>query len=202
MMRMTRRLLGAVALAGCVLLAAGADLHAQRRIQIRPRTGTAAPLVPVGPGQAGSQNRAAALPQDWVEQLQEMTPPEQERFLRNNDRFRSLAPRQQALIRQRLRAWNNLPSKQREAILERQQIWEQMSLEQRRQVRESLLPRWQTLPVSRRQIIMGKLRELRGLDGAQRSEKLNDDAFLGNMNEEDRQMLRELSALGVGEAAG
>jgi hypothetical protein len=142
------------------------------------------------------------LPSDWVEQLQEMRPAEQQRFLKNSLRFRSLPPQQQTVIRRRLRAWNALPAEKREALLERQQIWEQLPPEQRRQVRESLLPRWQILPVPRRQVILSKLRELRDLDGAQRSAKLGDETFLGSMNEEDRRMLRDLSSLGVGQTAG
>jgi hypothetical protein len=60
------------------------------------------------------------------------------------------------------------------------------------------MPRWQNIPPRRREVILGKLRELRGLDGAQRSAKLNDEAFLGNLDPDERQMLRELANLGVG----
>jgi predicted Fe-S protein YdhL (DUF1289 family) len=131
-----------------------------------------------------------------------MRPAEQERFLKNNERFRNLPAQQQAVIRRRLRAWNGLSAEQREALLERQQIWEQLPQEQRRQVRESLLPRWQSMPAARRQAIMVKLRELRGLDGAQRNARLNDENFLSSLSADERQMLRDLSSLGVGQAAG
>ena len=53
-----------------------------------------------------------------------------------------------------------------------------------------------------RRLILGKLRELRGLDDAQRNAKLSDENFLGSMNAEERQMLRDLSSLGVGQTAG
>ena len=55
---------------------------------------------------------------------------------------------------------------------------------------------------SRRQAILAKLRELRGLDGGQRNGKLSDESFLGSLNADERQMLRALSNLGVGEAVG
>lgn len=142
------------------------------------------------------------LPPSWGDQLKLMQPAEQERFLKNSERFRSLSPEQQALIRRRLRVWNNLPLEKREAVLERQQIWETLPLAQRRRVRESILPRWQTLPVLRRQAILRKLRELRALDGAQRNARLNDGGFLTGMNEEDRQMLRDLATLGASSDAG
>jgi hypothetical protein len=142
------------------------------------------------------------LPPGWGDQLKLMQPAEQERFLKNSERFRSLSPEQQTLIRRRLRVWNNLPLEKREAVLERQQIWETLPPAQRRRVRESILPRWQTLPVLRRQAILRKLRELRALDGAQRNARLSDGGFLSGMNDEDRQMLRDLAALGGGSDAG
>jgi Protein of unknown function (DUF3106) len=183
------------------LLASAA--HAQQRIPTpAARRRAMLPVQRVSPAPAGAQSRIADLPQNWVEQLQEMTPAEQQQFLRNNARFRNLPAQRQAVIRRRLREWNSLPLDQREALLERQQIWEQLPPEQRRQVRESLLPRWQSLPLPRRQVIMGKLRVLRGLDGEQRGAKLSDENFLENMNAEERQMLFDLSNLGVGQSAG
>jgi hypothetical protein len=147
------------------------------------------------------QDEAADLPSGWVEQLQEMRPAEQERFLRNSLRFRSLPAEEQALIRRRLRIWNGLSLNQRQALLDRQQIWEQLPQQQRRQVRESLLPRWQSLPAPSRRVILGKLRELRGLNGAQRDARLSDESFLSSMNAEEREMLRDLSSLGAGQTA-
>ena len=185
-----------------LLLAAGVSGQAQRIPAPAPRPRVAFPTAPLTRPPNVLQGRIADLPPQWIEQLQEMGPGEQERFLSNNARFRSLPAQRQAQIRRRLRAWNSLPLDQRQALLERQQIWEQLPPQQRRQVRDTLWPRWQSLPVVRRQIILGKLRELRGLDGALRSAKLSDEFFLGSLNAEERQMLRDLSTLGVGEAIG
>jgi hypothetical protein len=190
---MRKRLLKSVAvgsLATALLLVVGTAVQAQ---QNRPRV-QAAP--------ASGQSRVVDLPPGWIEQLQEMSPADQERFFRNNARFRTLPPQRQALIRRRLRAWNNLSEEQREALLERQQIWEQLPLEQRQQVRESLLPRWQSLPFRSRQVILSKLRELRGLDDEDREAKLSDGSFLENMSIEERQLLRDLSNLVVTDSDG
>lgn len=199
MMKTFGRSVGIGWLAMALLLASGA--HAQQGVpapEVRRRA-----LLPTPPAaRPGAQSRIANLPPDWIDQLEEMRPAEQQRFLRNNARFRNLPPQQQALIRRRLRAWNNLSPEQREAVLERQQIWEQLPREQRRQVRESLLPRWQNLPVPSRQVIMGKLRVLRVLDDAGRDAKLSDENFLGDMSLEERQMLRDLSSLVVGQSDG
>jgi hypothetical protein len=184
-------------LAAALVLASGTEALAQQRNR---NPAAAAPPAALNRLPRALQGEVADLPPNWIEQLQEMTPAQQQRFLNNNLRFRSLPAQQQALIRRRLRAWNSLPLNQRQALLLRQQIWEQLPLEQRRQVRESLLPRWQNLPELSRQVILGKLRELRGLDGAQRNAKLSDESFLGTMNAEERQMLRDLSSLGVEQA--
>jgi hypothetical protein len=202
MMRTLRQIRNIGFLAGALVLASAASMHGQQPVDspVVRRLVAQAPQVDSAP--ADLKSRTADLPDNWVDQLQEMTPAEQQRFLRNNARFRSLSPQQQALIRRRLRAWNSLPLEQREALLDRQQIWEQLPQEQRRQVRESLLPRWQNLPVPSRQRILTKLRELRGLDGAERNAKLSDDNFLEDMNSDERQMLIDLCNLGVGQTAG
>ena len=200
---MLRRYVNVGFLVVALFLAPSLSARAQRIPVPAPRRRVVVPpVLPSDRPPAVLQGRIADLPPEWIEQLQDMRPAEQERFLRNNARFRSLPAQQQAVIRRRLRVWNSLPLEQRQAMLERQQIWEQLPQDQRRQVRESLLPRWQSLPVARRQAIMAKLRELRGLDGPQRNAKLSDETFLGSLNADERQMLRDLSNLGVGETAG
>jgi hypothetical protein len=199
---MSRRSLDVGFFVVVLLLAAGVSTQAQRipapalrpRATVPPAAVTQPPIV--------LQSRTADLPPQWIEQLQEMGPAQQERFLSNNARFRNLPAQRQAQIRRRLRSWNSLPLEQRQALLERQQIWELLSPDQRRQVRDTLLPRWQSLPFARRRVILGKLRELRELDGAQRSARLSDESFLESLNADERQMLRELSTLGVVEAVG
>ena len=73
-----------------------------------------------------------------------------------------------------------------------------MTPEQQRYVREELLPKWQQLPQDRRQVIMGKLRALRGLSDSERAAKLNEPNFLQGLNPDERVMLRELGNLRAG----
>jgi uncharacterized protein DUF3106 len=201
---MVRRSVQAGVLALGLLVACGAEARPrpQQRVVPAPRRRAVMPPGPLNRPNAPLVGRAADLPPNWIEQLQEMRPAEQERFLKNNDRFRGLPAQQQQLIRRRLRVWNNLSADQRQELLERQQIWEQLGPDQRRQVRESLLPKWQNMPLPRRAAIMAKLRELRSLDASQRNAKLSDESFLSTLNPDERQMLRDLSNLGVGQAAG
>jgi len=142
------------------------------------------------------------LPPRWVERLQEMTPAEQEKFLNNNARFRSLPPEQQAQIRQRLQTWNNLSPEQRQTLMQRERVLEQMTPEQRRYVRQTLVPEWQRLLADRRQVVLGKLRDLHDLSDSERAAKLNDESFMNGLAPGERQLLRDLSNLRVGTPPG
>ena len=144
------------------------------------------------------ERRMLAMPPAWVDRLRQMTPQQQERFFNNNEKFRELPPQRQAQIRQQMQQWNRLSPQQRETLLNRQQVWDRLTPQQQGYVRDQLLPQWQATPPARRQAILGKLRQLRGLDENQRTARLNDDAFLNGLNPQDRQMLRDLSNLRVG----
>jgi hypothetical protein len=166
---------------------------AQARSQRNPPVERPAPANPK-PG----ERRMLAMPPAWVDRLRQMTPQQQERFFNNNERFRELPPERQAQIRQQMQRWNNLPPAQRQTLLNRQQVWDRLTPQQQGYVRDTLLPQWQATPPARRQAILGKLRQLSGLDEAQRTARLNNDSFLGGLNPQDRQMLRDLSNLRVG----
>ena len=178
---------------------AGPSAYAQRKL-LRPRVdrppAAQPPAVQAKPKPA--ERNMLGMPAGWVERLQTMTPQQQERFFNNNERFRSLPPERQEQVRRRLQAWNNLTPEQRQAVLARQQVWEEMTPDQQRYVRETLLPAWKDMPPPRRQVVLKKLRDLRGFDDAQRTAKLNDEAFLGGLDPGERTMLRDLSNLRVG----
>ena len=144
----------------------------------------------------------AGLPPRWIQQLREMSPAEQEKFLNNNARFRSLPAERQAQIRQRLQAWNDLSPEQRQTLIQRERVLAQMTPEQRRYVRETLVPQWQNLPPARRQVVLGKLRDLQAFSDSERGAKLNDDSFMNGLAPDERQMLRDLSNLRVGAPPG
>jgi hypothetical protein len=176
----------------------GANAHAQRK-QLRPRADRPPAVQPKPKPQ---ERNMLGMPAGWVERLQTMTPKQQERFFSNNARFRSLPPERQEQVRRRLQVWNNLTPEQRQALVNRQQVWAEMTPDQQRYVRETLLPAWQNMPPVRRQVVLKKLRDLRGLDDAQRTAKLNDETFLGGLDPGERNMLRDLSNLRVGSPEG
>jgi hypothetical protein len=139
------------------------------------------------------------LPPKWADQLRTMTPEQQQRFLNNNQRFLDLPPARQAQVRNQLRQWNSLGPEQQQAILDRERVWQSMSPQQQSYVRNTLLPQWQSMPPARRQVMLKKLHDLRGLDDTQRAAKLNDESFNSGLDPNERQMLRDLSGLRVTE---
>lgn len=152
-------------------------------------------------GGAESKGEAAArnlmgLPPKWVEHLQELSPEEQERFLRNNARFQGLPPQRQQLIRQMLERWNRLSPEERNALRDRERVLEQMTPEQREHIQNDLLPKWQHLAPERRQLLLGRLRTLRGLNESERETRLNDPQFMQGLTPDEQGMLRDLNALG------
>jgi hypothetical protein len=156
---------------------------------------------PVNPAE---NPRAAGLPPAWLERLQDMPPGDQERFLNNNARFRNMTPEQQARIRQNLQQWNQLSPPQRQEMRNRQKVWASLTPQEREYVRDTILPRWQNMLPERKAVVSQRLRQLQGLDDAQRQAKLNDPAFVEGLNPDEQEMLRSLSRLrvGAGDAPG
>jgi Protein of unknown function (DUF3106) len=155
-----------------------------------------------GKNQPQSQARAegeargmAGLPPKWVEHLQELPPEEQERFLKNQNDFKSLPPERQAQVRDNLRHWNSLTPAERNNLRTEEHNWEQMSPDQREHIRSEILPRWQQLPPERRQLVMGRLRALRDMSETDREAKLNDEQFLSGLNPDERDLLRKMDTL-------
>src|SRR6202050_722749 len=103
-----------------------------------PGQGTNAPAN----GRAGSNGQAATrLPSPWAQRLGQMSPQEQERFLQNNERFRSLPPDRQQQIRQNVQRYNSLSPTERGAMKDRAEAWQRMSAEQPQYLQRSLLPK-------------------------------------------------------------
>jgi hypothetical protein len=149
---------------------------------------------PQGRGK-GDGRGMAGLPPKWVEHLQEMSPEEQEKFMRNNAEFRRLAPERQAQIRNRLQHWNNLTPEQRAEIRTREFNFEHMSPQQREEIRNNLLPRWRELPMDRRLAVREHLRSLQGLSAADRDARLNDAEFMRGLSPNEQGILRDLNRI-------
>ena len=149
-----------------------------------------------GAVKAGQPNLRAlvGLPPRWVQNLREMPPQEQERFLQNNRVFQNLAPERQAQIRKNLENWNRLSPEERDEIRERAQVLGRMTPEQKQYLRNTLLPRWQEMPQERRQAINRHLRILQTMGPAAQQAALADPKFVQDLNPDEQSMLRDLNS--------
>ncbi len=146
---------------------------------------------------AGKPNMRSmeGLPSKWVEKLQDMPPAEQQRFLQNNQRFRNLPPQRQQQIRRNLRRWDNLSPEQKQAARSAEEALERMSPQQRAYVRNTLLPKWQALPMARRQAIRRHLAILNKMSPSTQQAALNDPRFMQGLSPDEQDMLRSLNSL-------
>ena len=124
--------------------------------------------------------QAPATPPPNVERLRNMSPQDKQRLAQNEQRLRNLPPQQQQELRNRAR------------------VWEQMTPGQRDHIRNDVLPKWKQLPSDRQRAIQNRLGVLQNMPESARNRHLNDPNFTRGMNDEDRQMLRDLSHEHVG----
>jgi len=126
--------------------------------------------------------RQQAPPPNVQERLRNMSPQDRQRLAQNEQRLRSLSPAQQQELRDRAR------------------VWQKMTPEQREHIRNDVLPKWKQLPSNRQRAIQQRLGVLQNMPESARNRHLNDPNFTRGMNEEDKQMLRDLSHQHVGGA--
>jgi Protein of unknown function (DUF3106) len=162
----------------------GAHWHARMAAQHRAN-GAAKPRLRAMEG----------LPPKWLQKLQDMPPAEQERFLENNERFQSLPPLRQQQIRRNLRRWDNLTPEQKQAARSAEEALERMTPEQRAYVRNTLLPKWQALPMARRLAIRRHLAMLSRMNPSTQQDALKDPKFLEGLSPDEQEMLRTLNSL-------
>jgi hypothetical protein len=183
---------------------AGAQMRTRPRLWYADQKERATPRNDFHPQPKGNNGGAvqgqpnvramAGLPPRWIENLREMPPEEQDRFLRNNRLFQNMAPERQAQIRKNLENWNKLSPEQRNQIRERAEIIEKMTPQQRQYVRNTLLPKWQAMPPERRQVINGRLRILQTMGPGAQQAALADPKFMQGLSPDEQSMLRDLNS--------
>jgi Protein of unknown function (DUF3106) len=139
----------------------------------------------------------AGLPPKWVENLRDMPPGEQERFMRNNEKFQSLPPERQAQIRQNLQKWNNLSPEQQNRIRATERMLENLTPEQREHFRNDIVPTLAAMPPGRRARVIGHWRRLQGMTAEEQQAALNDPRFMQGLSPEEQATVRDLNSLGA-----
>lgn len=148
-------------------------------------------------GEKGKPNvrTMEGLPPKWGEQLRDMSPEEQQQFMQNNEQFQHLPPERQDQIRRNLQRWNSLSPEQKQKARQAEAALERMTPEQRQYVRNTLLPKWQAMPLERRKAINRHLAMLRNMSPATQQTALNDPQFMQGLSPDEQSMVRELNSL-------
>jgi len=155
------------------------------------------PNNPNGGGVNAAQNgrQMANLPPAWGPKLRDMSPQQQDHFMQNNQRFKSLPPEKQQQVRQNLQKWNNLSPTERMAMKDRQRAWEAMSPEQKQYVQRTLLPKSQQMSPERKQVVNDRLHTLQGMSAGDRQKALNDTQFMRGLSPDEQSVLRGLDSV-------
>jgi len=215
---------------GVLLLSIGFSLQAEAKGAARKKPLQSNRTSPMPPGNGGNQSKPPAnggknksgnsanagaeqkgnpaangrgglgLPPKFVERLQEMSPEEQERFMRNNIKFQNMPPERQAQIRRTLQRWNSLAPETRTMLRQREAAMEQMSPQEQRYVQQELKPAWRDMAPVQRRFMLQHLHQLYGMSTPEAEAKLSDPAFTQGMNPEQQKMLPYLYRLRIGAA--
>ena len=136
----------------------------------------------------------------WLRRYQALPPAEQEKALNNDPDFQKLSSDKQDKLRKRLREFNSYPPEKRQRILKRMEVFEHLSPEQQQRARD-LYGRLRTLPDDRRKIVRRTAHNLRQFDAAERERLLESDEYRNSFNDNERSLIKELSALDLDTAA-
>lgn len=139
----------------------------------------------------------AGLPPKWVDNLRDMPPDEQERFMQNNEKFQNLPPQRQAQVRQNLQKWNNLSPEQQNRIRATERMLENATPEQREHFRNDIVPKLAQMAPERRQRVIGHWRRLQGMTPEEQQAALNDPRFMKGLSPDEQATVRDLNSLGA-----
>lgn len=136
---------------------------------------------------------------DWLRNHQGQPPEQQERELKADPNFRSLAPERQQELVQKLRDFNSKPPEQRQRILQRMETFEHLPPAEQQRIR-GIYGQMRTLPPDRRREVHRAAHELHDLPPDQRERVLNSPQFRSRFSDQERDLVRGLSSLNLGPA--
>lgn len=183
-------------------LAGGWQQH-RNNAPLPPRAG--APATNPNPGgAAGSKNNFGNYQWrlngpgphrgDWLRKYGTLPAPQQEQQLRQDPNFRSLPPDQQQKLIDRLHTFDSLTPDSKAKILNRMEFYEHLSPSQQ-QAAQGLFQRYKALPEDRRGKVSQAYHQLRDLPADQRAQLLNSDEYRNSFSDEERDLLRGMTAL-------
>jgi hypothetical protein len=133
---------------------------------------------------------------DWLRKYMALPPSQQEQQLQNDPAFRSLPPERQDKLIERLRKFNSQPAEKKAQILNRMETFEHMTPQEQQQAR-NLYSRYRNLSDDQKSKVSQAYRQLRGMPPPAREQALNSDEYRNNFSDDERDLLRGMTALNV-----
>lgn len=149
-----------------------------------------------GQGNGGRMHGPGPHMGDWLRKHQDLSPEQQQKALEQDPDFQRLSRDRQDRLRQRLQSFNSLPPERKQRILQRMETWEHLTPEQQLRAR-NLFANFRALPPERRRALVDAFRELRDLSSEDQQKALGSDRFRNNFSDEERDLLRGMSEVGV-----
>jgi len=134
---------------------------------------------------------------DWLRNHQDLSPADRLRALEQDPGFRNLPTQVQDRMRHRLQDFNDRTPEQQQQILQRMATFEHLTPEQQQKVR-SMFHAFHGLPAERRQAVNQAFRQLQEMPPEQRQRALDSQAFRSNFSNQERELMRGMSGLGLG----
>ena len=147
---------------------------------------------PQGNGNNGGPGRNDRPQNSYRQQTPATPPPNVE------ERLRNMTPQERSRLAENQRRFNQLPPQRQQDMKRAAENWSKLTPEQRNHLKNDVLPKWQQLPADRQRAIQQRLGVLQNMPESARNRHLSDPNFTRGMNDEDRQMLRDLSHQHVG----
>ena len=140
---------------------------------------------PKANGKEGARGENREAP-PTIERWNRMTPEERGRALAK------LPPERRREFQQKLQEFRNLPPEQKQQLGERYRAFSQLPAERQNHARE-LFRQFNSLPDERRPLVKQEYEQLRSMPEAERSARMNSEAFRNRFSPSEQQMLRDLS---------
>jgi len=133
---------------------------------------------------------------DWLRKYGNLPPTQQEQQLKQDPSFRNLPPERQNQLLDRLHNFNSQPPEKKAQILDRMETFEHMTPAQQANAR-NLFQQYHNLPEDQRTKVSQAYRRLRGMPPEARNQLLNSDEFRNTYSDEQRELLRGMTALNL-----
>jgi hypothetical protein len=114
------------------------------------------------------------------------------------ERLRNKSSQEKNRLAENQRRFNQLPPQKQQDMRIAAEKWQKLTPGQQNHIKNDLMPKWQQMPPERQRAIQQRLGVLRNMPESARNRHLDDPNFTRGMNDEDRQMLRDLSHEHVG----